>query len=99
MMGANREQLIRRVYIPSAMIWVFSSLHLAVGIAFIGSVIGEYLGSAAGVGYLILQAEGAFDADTVVAGVLLLSICALILDGLVGVIEARLLRWRPPRPA
>jgi ABC-type nitrate/sulfonate/bicarbonate transport system permease component len=52
--------------VPSAMSWVFSSLHNAVGMSFVGAVIGEYLGSAAGVGYLIHQAEGVFDIDAVI---------------------------------
>lgn len=58
MLGANQKQLLRSVYVPSAMSWVFSSLHTSVGLAFVGAVVGEYLGSASGVGYLILQAEG-----------------------------------------
>src|SRR5690348_4408305 len=65
MLGANRANLLRYVYLPSAMSWVFSSLHNAVGLAFVGSVVGEYLGSARGVGYLILQAEGVFDINSV----------------------------------
>lgn len=92
MLGANKRQLIRRVYVPSAMTWVFSSLHLSVGMAFVGAVIGEYLGSAAGVGYLILQAESTFDIDTVIAGILVLTIFALILDSLVTLAETALLR-------
>jgi NitT/TauT family transport system permease protein len=56
------------VYLPSATSWVFSSLHTSVGLAFVGAVVGEYLGSSRGVGYLILQAEGAFDINTVMAG-------------------------------
>jgi len=74
---------------------VFSSLHYAVGLAFVGSVIGEYLGSSRGVGYLILQAEGVFDIDTVLAGILLLTIFALLLDLAVTQLETKLLRWRP----
>jgi NitT/TauT family transport system permease protein len=95
MLGASRWQLVRRVYVPSAMSWVFSSLHVSIGMAFVGAVIGEYLGSAAGVGYLILQAEGTFDIDGVLAGVVLLTICALLLDALIGLVETRLLVWRP----
>src|SRR5690606_35853391 len=49
MLGANRKQLLRHVYIPSATSWVFSSLHTSVGLAFVGAVVGEYLGSASGV--------------------------------------------------
>jgi NitT/TauT family transport system permease protein len=94
MLGANRSQLVRRVYIPSALSWVFSSLHLSVGLAFVGAVIGEYLGSSAGVGYLILEAEGTFDIETVIAGVILLTTCALILDYLISIVETSLLKWQ-----
>ena len=95
MLGASSRQLLRTVYIPSAMSWVFSSLHTSIGMAFVGAVIGEYLGSARGVGYLILQAEGTFDINTVFAGILVLTACALVLDALVTRVERRLLRWRP----
>ncbi|MBA2961255.1 MULTISPECIES: ABC transporter permease [Ramlibacter] len=95
MLGANRRQLLRTVYLPSATSWVFSSLHTSVGLAFVGAVVGEYLGSARGVGYLILQAEGTFDVNTVFAGIVVLTAFALALDGLVGRIERRLMKWQP----
>ena len=95
MLGANRKQLLRHVYIPSATSWVFSSLHTSVGLAFVGAVVGEYLGSASGVGYLILQAEGTLDINTVFAGIVVLTVCALVLDGIVTVVEDKLLSWRP----
>jgi len=95
MLGANRRQLLRYVYLPSATSWVFSSLHVSVGMAFVGAVVGEYLGSAKGVGYLIQQAEGAFDINTVFAGIFVLTAFALVLDFAVGVAEKRLLVWRP----
>ncbi|SMF88640.1 NitT/TauT family transport system permease protein [Azospirillum oryzae] len=95
MLGANARQLMRHVYLPSAMSWVFSSLHNAVGIAFVGSVVGEYLGSEKGMGYMILLAEGVFDIDSVIAGILLLTVFALLLDTAVSVIEERLMRWQP----
>ena len=95
MLGANQKQLLRTVYLPSATSWVFSSLHTSVGLAFVGAVVGEYLGSARGVGYLILQAEGTFDVNTVFAGIVVLTAFALLLDGLVGRIEKRLMKWQP----
>ena len=95
MLGAGRRQLLRHVYLPSATSWVFSSLHTSVGLAFVGAVVGEYLGSASGVGYLILQAEGTLDVNTVFAGIVVLTAFALVLDGLVGVIERHLMRWQP----
>ena len=95
MLGASRRQLLRHVYLPSATSWVFSSLHTSVGLAFVGAVVGEYLGSAQGVGYLILQAEGAFDINTVMAGILVLTAFALVLDTLVGMVERVFLKWQP----
>ncbi len=95
MLGASQRQLLRHVYLPSATSWVFSSLHTSVGLAFVGAVVGEYLGSSAGVGYLILQAEGSFDINTVMAGILVLTAFALLLDAAVGVIERRLMKWQP----
>jgi NitT/TauT family transport system permease protein len=95
MLGANPRQLLRYVYLPSATSWVFSSLHTSVGLAFVGAVVGEYLGSARGVGYLILQAEGTFDINTVMAGILVLTAFALVLDWAVGRVERRLMKWQP----
>ena len=95
MLGANQRQLLRTVYLPSATSWVFSSLHTSVGLAFVGAVVGEYLGSARGVGYLILQAEGTFDVNTVFAGIVVLTAFALVLDGIVGRLERSLMKWQP----
>jgi NitT/TauT family transport system permease protein len=95
MLGASRRQLLRSIYLPSAMSWVFASLHNAVGLAFVGAVVGEYLGSSRGVGYLILQAEGTFDINTVFAGIVVLTAFALLLDTGVGLVERRLMTWQP----
>jgi NitT/TauT family transport system permease protein len=81
--------------LPSATSWVFSSLHTSVGLAFVGAVVGEYLGSSRGVGYLILQAEGSFDINTVMAGILVLTAFALVLDWVVGRLETHLMKWQP----
>ena len=95
MLGANPSQLLRTVYLPSATSWVFSSLHTSIGLAFVGAIVGEYLGSARGVGYLILQAEGTFDINTVFAGIMVLTAFALVLDAIVGRVEKRLMKWQP----
>ena len=95
MLGANASQLLRHVYLPSATSWVFSSLHTSVGMAFVGAVVGEYLGSAKGVGYLIHRAEGSFDINTVFAGILVLTVFALLPDFAVTFAENKLLKWRP----
>ncbi len=95
MLGMGERDLLRHVYLPSALAWVFSSLHTAVGFALVGAVVGEYLGAAAGIGYLIAQAEGVFDTDGVFSGMLILTVFVLVIDALVSLVERRLLRWRP----
>ena len=95
MLGMNDRQLFRYVYWPSALSWVFSSLHTSVGFALVGAVVGEYLGSAAGLGYLIHQAEGVFDVTGVFAGMVVLAAFVLIIDWVVTIVERRLLVWRP----
>lgn len=59
------------------------------------AAVGEYLGSARGVGYLIHRAEGFFDMNTVVAGIVLLTAFARVLDWAVGLLEKRLMVWQP----
>lgn len=95
MLGMNDRQLMRHVYWPSALSWMFSSLHTSVGFAVVGAVVGEYLGSAAGLGYLIQQAEGVFDVAGVFAGMLVLAAFVIAIDWIVTLVENRLLVWRP----
>jgi NitT/TauT family transport system permease protein len=95
MLGMNERQLLRHVYWPSALSWMFSSLHTSVGFAVVGAVVGEYLGAAAGLGYLIQQAEGIFDVAGVFAGIFVLGVFVIVIDAVVTLVERRLLAWRP----
>ncbi len=95
MLGLNERQLFRHVYWPSALSWMFSSLHTSVGFALVGAVVGEYLGAAAGLGYLIHEAEGVFDVTGVFAGMAILAAFVLVVDAVVTQIEKALLVWRP----
>jgi NitT/TauT family transport system permease protein len=95
MLGMSERQLVRHVYWPSALSWMFSSLHTSVGFAVVGAVVGEYLGSAAGLGYMIQQAEGVFDVAGVFAGMFVLAAFVIAIDVVVTLVEKRLLVWRP----
>lgn len=94
MLGASEWQLTRHVLIPSALTWVFSSLHISIGFAVIAVVVGEYLGASRGVGYLISQAEGVFDTTGVFAGMAVLSASVLLVGLGVNRLERWLLRWK-----
>jgi NitT/TauT family transport system permease protein len=97
MLGASERDLFRHVLLPSALTWILASLHTSVGLALVGAVVGEYLGSARGLGYLIAQAEGLLDTTGVFAGIVVLSAFVLLIDGVVTLIERRLLVWKPQR--
>ncbi|GGA94901.1 ABC transporter permease [Brucella endophytica] len=101
-LGAKRSDLLRHVYFPAAASWILSSLRTSVGFAVVGAIIGEYLGSSAGLGHLIARAEGNFDAVGVFAGILILAVFVLLIDLVLDMVEKRLIKWRPntsERPA
>jgi len=80
--------------VPSALTWIFSSLHTSLGFAVVGAVVGEYLGSTRGLGYVIAQAEGTFDTTGVFAGMTVLAVVVLIIGAGVTRLERWLLRWK-----
>jgi NitT/TauT family transport system permease protein len=94
MLGASERQLVRHVLVPSALTWIFSSLHTSLGFAMVGAVVGEYLGAARGLGYVISQAEGTFDTTGVFAGMTVLGGVVVIVSAGVSRLERWLLRWK-----
>ncbi len=99
MLGATERDLMRHVLFPSALVWILSSLHTSAGLAIVGAVVGEYLGSARGLGYVIAQAEGTFDTTGVFAGMTVLAMFTLLIELAVTAIERRLLAWKPSAAA
>ncbi|HEU5426213.1 MAG TPA: ABC transporter permease [Actinocrinis sp.] len=99
LLGASRLDVILQVVVPSAFSWIIASLRVAFGLAITGSVVGEMLGAQQGLGTLISQAQGNFNPNGVYAGLVVTTIVALAAEGLITVVERRLLRWRPPRHA
>ncbi|HMD93317.1 MAG TPA: ABC transporter permease [Trebonia sp.] len=94
-LGASRLQVVRNVVIPSALTWIIASLHVAFGFAVIGAIVGEFLGAQKGLGVIISTAQNNFDADGVFAAMLIIGVIALTAEWLIGLLERRLLAWRP----
>ncbi len=99
MLGASERQLTRHVLLPSAVSWILSSLHTSAGFALVGAVIGEYLGSSRGLGYVIQFAEGTFDSTGVFAGMVVLAATVIVMDWALTRLEDRLLVWKPQAEA
>jgi NitT/TauT family transport system permease protein len=93
-LGGGRRVLLREVYIPSVTSWVMGNLKVAVGFAFTGACVGEFVASTRGLGYLLQFAQSTYNAALSMALVLLIMGFVLILFWLSEMLERRLMRWR-----
>lgn len=94
-LGATPWQLTRSVIVPSAMSWIFASLHVSFGFAIVGAIVGEFVGSRYGIGLLINVAKGSFDAAGMYAAIVIIMVVALTADWAMTRLEHRLAKWRP----
>ncbi len=92
--GGGTGTLVREVYWPSVTAWVMSNLKVAVGFAFTGAVVGEFVASTRGLGYLLSFAQSQFNAPLVFALITLVMTFVLTLFAVAGRLERRLLHWR-----
>lgn len=97
LLGASRRQVIRNVVIPSLTVWLFAGLRLSVAYSFLGVVIGEFVGSSAGLGHYILRQSNFFNTAGVFAAIIIISALSLASVGALGILERRILNWQPPK--
>ena len=94
MLGGGRRALIREVYVPSVLTWIFSSLRITVGFAFTGAVVAEVISSTEGLGYLLNQAQSSFDSSLMMATVVVVMVMIMLIFAVLGRIESHLMRWK-----
>ncbi|ETN87441.1 MULTISPECIES: ABC transporter permease [Thermus] len=94
-LGGGRLWLLKEVYLPSLAAWVLSSLKVAVGFAFTGAVVGEFVAASRGLGYLLSFAQSTYNAKLSLALITLIVLFVLLLFFLFDRLERHLLRWRP----
>ena len=92
-LGASKLDIMRKVGIPRAGPYFFGSLKVAITLAFVGTVVSETVGANKGVGYLMLNAQAAFQVPLVFAGLLALAVLGIALYALTALIERRFTRW------
>ena len=98
-LGASRWKVTTDVVLPSAFTWILASLHVSFGFALIGAIVGEFLGADKGLGLLIRTAQGTFNANGVLAAMVIIAVIALVAEALITLLERRLLSWRPSQLA
>ncbi len=92
---ASKWQTIRTVTLPASVPHVLAGIRLAVGRGLVSMVVGEFLTSTGGVGYLIRDYASSFQTDRMFVGVAIVTIAGVVLNGLLERIEQRLQSWRP----
>jgi NitT/TauT family transport system permease protein len=94
-LGASHWQVTRSVVIPSAMSWIFASLHISFGFAIVGAIVGEFIGARYGIGFIIQTARGIHDTAEMYASIVIIVVVVLTAEYLMTLIEDRLAKWRP----
>jgi len=94
LMGASRLQLIKMVVWPALTPWLLSGLRVSAGLALVGAVIGEFVGSTQGLGYLMLFAEGFLQTNRALAILLLLAAWGILADMVLRRLERRAGAWQ-----
>ena len=92
-LGGDRWALVRHVHLPSVASWVLGNLKIAVGFAFTGACVGEFVAATEGLGYLLSFAQSTYNAALMFALILLILAVVLVIFGLAGRLEKHLLRW------
>lgn len=92
-MGASRWQIFAKAQLPSSLPFLFSGTKVAIAVSVIGAVMGEWVGSSAGLGYFMVRSASQFQTARVFAAVVVLSVMGIALFGAAGLSERYLLPW------
>jgi NitT/TauT family transport system permease protein len=95
--GANDRQIFRTIALPGSVPFILSGIRVGLGRALVGIVVGELLGSVAGVGHTIAFASQMFQTDRMFVGVLILTVFGVLLTNLLNRLEHTFDAWRPKR--
>ena len=93
-LGSTKLQILTMVVLPASVPTIMSALKISVGMSWVGVIVGEYLVSRAGLGYLIVYGSQVFKLDLVMASIVILCALAAAMYYAVAFLEKRLIRWR-----
>ncbi|HEX5607648.1 MAG TPA: ABC transporter permease [Candidatus Binatia bacterium] len=94
-MGASGWQVAREVFLPATLPFIMVGLRAGIPFSVIGAVVGEFIASTKGLGFFINYNQGTYDTNGIFVGVTILALLVVVLDGLLSLLEKRLLKWRP----
>lgn len=95
LMGATNGQILRKVVLPSCLPWILAGLRGGIGSSLLGAIVGEYMGSTAGIGWMVQYAGGMYDTTRIFSCIIILMVIMASLNGGLKLVEMHLLKWRP----
>ncbi|MDC0035776.1 ABC transporter permease [Chloroflexi bacterium] len=96
-LGSKKSQIFSKVMIPSSLPYLFSGLRVAIAISVIGAVIGEWVGSSEGLGYLMIRSKPQFQTERVFAAIVILSFIGVALFSFMTYLEKIFVPWSTGR--
>ena len=95
-MGAKNNFITRRILLPASMTFIFAGLRVSIGLALIGTIVGEMIAGQYGLGQMIARAANMFDTAQVFGIIIVLACLAILLNEMMKFIERRAMQWQPP---
>jgi NitT/TauT family transport system permease protein len=92
-MGSTRLQMFFKISLPNALPAIFSGMKVSITLSVVGAVVGEFVGSNSGIGYVLQKANGSFDLPLMFAALMVLSMIGVILFVLLDVLERLSIPW------
>jgi NitT/TauT family transport system permease protein len=93
-MNASRGAMVRYVIVPSLVPWLFAAIRIGIGMALIGAVVGEMVGSARGLGWYVTHTSGIYDMAGSITALVALMVLAMIFNWVLAFLERKMLHWR-----
>ena len=88
------QKIFLKLKLPAALPYFFSAIKMAIPLSIIGAAIGEWLGAQSGLGYFSRRMMTQLDGAGVFAPIVLLSVVAMLVVAIIGILERKLIRWR-----
>ncbi len=94
-LGARRWDVFLRLRLPSSVPYLFAAMKVSISLATVGAIVGEFIGSDRGLGFVILRAINNFDTVVMFAGLTVVSVIGVVSYAVIGIVEKRVLAWQP----
>lgn len=95
MFGASELQVMKKIILPSCFPWIVTGIRVGIANAMMGAIVGEFMGSYGGLGWLVQNSSQSFDIATLLAAIFILMIIMVTMDYLLKYFESRLIKWKP----